>query len=89
MGAIPVMNTPTWLDIYLIQNFKSKFVLDRMKSVYGEDSYKNFVKVDLCAVPSVEFQQNRKINIMRSNSTKFPLHSRSYGGKIKIIVFFD
>ena len=30
------MNTPTWLDIYLIQNCKSQFVLDRMKVVYGK-----------------------------------------------------
>ena len=41
-GEIPIMNTPTWLDIYLIQNCKSDFVLERMKSVYGEDLYKDF-----------------------------------------------
>jgi len=75
------MNTPTWLDIYLIQNCKSVFVLDRMKSVYNEDSYKEFQKVDLTAKPPIEFQQNRKIIIKNSKSTKFPLHKNSYGGK--------
>ena len=41
-GEIPIMNTPTWLDIYLIQNCKSKFVIDRMKVVYGETEFERF-----------------------------------------------
>lgn len=81
--ARPIMNTPTWLDIYLIQNCKSDFVLDRMRTVYGEESYKGFQTIDLTAPPSGDFRQNRKITIKRSKRTKFPLHKTPYGGKIE------
>lgn len=79
-GEIPIMNSPTWLDIYLIQNCKNKFVLDRMKSVYDEDSYNEYKMVDLTAKPPKEFQQNRKITISKCKTTKFPLHSKPYDG---------
>ena len=82
-GEIPIMNTPTWLDIYLIQNCKSAFVLERMKSVYSEESHKEFQSIDLTAPPSGDFKQNRKITIKRNNRTKFPLHKKPYGGKTK------
>lgn len=82
-GEIPIMNTPTWLDIYLIQNCKSQFVLDRMKSVYEEDSYRKFQTIDLTSNPPVNFEQNRKIKIKRGKRTKFPLHSKPYNGKTK------
>lgn len=78
-GEIPIMNTPTWLDIYLIQNCKSKFVLDRMKSVYSR-SYKEFLTVDLTAKPPIDFQRNREVTIKKNKRTKFPLHSKPYGG---------
>ena len=58
-GEIPIMNTPTWLDIYLIQNCKFEFVLSRMQEVYGVDSYNEFKTVDLSSKPPKEFQQNR------------------------------
>lgn len=77
---IPIMNTPTWLDIYLIQNCKSKFVLDRMKEVYDEKSYKEFQTIDLTANPPQEFQQNRKISIVKTHKTKYALHSKPYNG---------
>lgn len=79
----PIMNTPTWLDIYLIQNCKSDFVLERMKSVYDEESYKEFQTIDLTSKPPENFQQNRKIVIKKNNRTKFPLHTKPYGGKTK------
>jgi hypothetical protein len=79
----PIMNTPTWLDIYLIQNCKSDFILDRMKSVYSKESYKEFQTIDLTAPPPDDFKQNRKITIKRSDRTKFPLHKNPYGGKTK------
>lgn len=79
-GEIPIMNTPTWLDIYLIQNCKSQFVLDRLESVYGRETYEEFLNVDLTAKPSSSFRQHRKIKIKRNNRTKFPLHKRPYGG---------
>lgn len=78
-GEIPIMNTPTWLDIYLIQNCKSEFVLDRMKSIYSEESYKQFQTINLTEKPTVNFQKNRKITIKRNKTTKFPLHNKPYG----------
>lgn len=77
-GERPIMNTPTWLDIYLIQNCKSKFILDRMKEVYSTKSYEEFQNIDLTAPPSEDFKQNRKINIKKSDRTKFPLHKKPY-----------
>lgn len=82
-GEIPIMNTPTWLDIYLIQNCKSDFVLESMKNVYNEDSYKEFQTIDLTAKPSEEYQQNRRIKIKRYDRSEFPLHKKPYGGKTK------
>ena len=79
-GEIPIMNTPTWLDIYLIQNCKSEFVLERMKSVYSENSLEDLKTVDLSSSPPKELQQNRKIRITRNKKSKFPLHSKPYGG---------
>ncbi len=77
-GEIPIMNTPNWVDIYLIQNCKSEFVLDRMKSVYNEESYKEFQNIDLTKKPPIEFQQNRKITIKNRKGTRFPLHEKPY-----------
>lgn len=82
-GEIPIMNTPTWLDIYLIQNCKSKFVLDRMKTVYDKESFREFQNVDLTAKPPEDFKQNRKIKIINNDKSKFPIHSKPYGGKMK------
>ena len=53
-GEIPIMNTPTWLDIYLIQNCKSEFVIERMKEVYSEETYHGFLKIDLTTKPIKE-----------------------------------
>lgn len=79
-SEMPIMNTPTWLDAYLIQNCKSVFVLDRLKSVYSEESYKEFQTVDLTSPPLGDFKQNRKITIKRNDRTRFPLHTKPYGG---------
>lgn len=76
-----IMNTPTWLDIYLIQNCKSQFVLNRMQDVYSEEDYKKFQTIKLGERPSKDFQQNRKITIRRNKRTKFPLHSKPYNSK--------
>lgn len=37
---LPIMNTPTKIDKYLIRNCPLQFVQDRMKEVYSEKSYK-------------------------------------------------
>lgn len=80
---IPIINSPTWMDIYLIQNCKIEFILNRMKCVYGEDAYNEFLTVDLTAFPPKEFQKNRKIIITRNKNTRFPLHSKPFDGKTK------
>lgn len=80
-GELPIMNTPTWMDIYLIQNCKSDFVLNRMKEVYGEDEYERFRTMNVAVLPSKEFQPNRKITIKRCSTTKFPLHNKPFDGK--------
>lgn len=82
-GERAIMNTPTWLDIYLIQNCKSDFVLNRMKSVYNKKSYKEFQSVDLTAKPPINFKQNRKVTIKNTEFTKFPVHASPYDGKIE------
>lgn len=82
-GKMPIMNTATWLDVYLIQNCKSQFVLNRMKEVYGEDEYNKFKTIDLTARPSDDFQQNRKIIIRKTHRSKFPLHNKPYGKNAK------
>ena len=77
-GELPIMNTPTWLDIYLIQNCKSKFVLDRMKEVYSKEDIEYFKTIDLTAKPSDDFKQNRKITVKRCEKTIFSLHNKPY-----------
>lgn len=78
----PIMNTPTWLDTYLIQNCPCEFVQNRMKQVYG----KSYDKLLNCKFPTEinpEYKQNRKIVIRRTNRTKFPIHNKVFGGKWK------
>ncbi len=82
-GEVPIMNTPTWLDIYLIQKCKSQFVLDRMEDVYDKESFERFKTIDLTAKPPVDFQQGRKIKISRTNDSKFPLLRKPRDGKSK------
>lgn len=82
-GEIPIMNTPPWLDIYLMQYCRSKFVLDRMKYVYGEEFYNESRKVNLRSKPPEGFEQNRRIIIKRNSRTKFPLHNKPYRYKRK------
>ena len=79
-GEIPIMNTPTWLDIYLIQNCKSEFVLERMKCIYGDAHYEKFKTVDLTSKPPETFKRKRKISITKSKPTSFEFHSKPYGG---------
>ena len=76
---LPVMNTPTWLDAYLIQHCQSAFVIDRMRQVYGEESFNELRTVDLTAPPSAEFKQNRRIVIKPiKGRTKFPLNNKCF-----------
>ena len=75
---LPIMNTPTWMDIYLIQNCKIQFVIDRMKEVYSAKTIFEYYNVDLSAPPPSEYKQNRKIVIKRNTQSKFKIHSKPY-----------
>lgn len=80
-GEIPIMNTPVWLDAYLIQNCTIGFVADRMKEVYSSEMYEELKNIDLSMKPPKEYEQNRKIVISETKKTKFPLHSKPYNTK--------
>lgn len=83
-GEIPIMNTPTWLDIYLIQNCKSEFVIERMKDVYGRDFEEYQKLTNLTKVP-YGYAKNRKIIISNSDKCRFPFKRKMFkkpiGGK--------
>lgn len=83
-GEIPIMNTPTWMDIYLIQNCKSKFVIKRMKEVYGK-YFEEYQKLtNLSKIPD-GYEKNRKIVIKNGVNCKFPFKRKMFkkpiGGK--------
>jgi len=74
-GEIPIMNTPTWLDIYLIQNCKSDFVIERMKAVYG-NHFEEYQKLsNLNKIPD-GYAKNRKIIIKNIAKPKFPFKKK-------------
>jgi hypothetical protein len=70
---ISIMNTPTYVDIFLIQNCPIQFVQDRMKDVYSEESYNEFKNMVFPVAIPEEYKQNRKIKIVRTG--KFPLYN--------------
>lgn len=80
---LPVINSPTYLDIFLVQNCPIKFIQNRMKEVYHKDFYNKMKEIDLSAKPPKELQQNRKITVTKNDKyTKFPIHNKPYG-KVK------
>lgn len=80
-GEIPIMNTPVWLDAYLLQNCKIDFVLDRMKSVHCEDFVNNSKDINFSEIPK-GWKKGRKIKIKHKlGRTKFSVHNKPYGGK--------
>lgn len=78
----PIMNTPSYVDAYLIQNCPLKFIKNRTKTVYSNKEYDRLKNLDLTAKPDDRYQQNRKIQIqhMKSGSNK-PLTNRPYYGR--------
>lgn len=77
IGEMSIMNTPTWVDIYLIQNCKFDFVLDRMRFVYGK-SYDRLITINLKQKPPEDFKKNRRIKIT-NEILSFPKHNAAYG----------
>ncbi len=76
-GEIPIMNTPNWLDMYLIKHCKVKFVLDRMNEVYGKEFHDEAKSVDFKLIPD-GYEKNRKIVIKSiPKQTKFSLVNKS------------
>lgn len=76
---LPIMNTPTWIDIYLIQNCPCKFVLNRMKTVHS----KHFKEFKAMLFPSSlpdDYKKNRKIIIQNTNETKYSLNNTGWQG---------
>ncbi len=66
-SELPVMNTPNRIDIFLIQNCPIKFVQDRMKEVYSEESIEEFKAVTFPIELPKDYKQNRKVIISKSN----------------------
>lgn len=80
-GERPVMNTPAYVDVYLIQNCPFKFVTDRMKEVYSKETYEELKSIDLKSKPSDDFQTNRKVVVCKNEYSKFPIHNKPYAIK--------
>ena len=84
-SEIPIMNTPTWLDIYLIKNCKTDFVIERMKEVYDKHFEEYQKLTDLAKIPD-GYAKNRKIVISNSYKCKFPFKKKMFnkpiGGKM-------
>lgn len=81
----PVMNTPTWLDSYLIKHCPLSFVIERMKEVYDEEDYSMLEKLNLTAFPE-GLQRGRKVKIETHSRSRFPIHNvpfKSSRGKAK------
>lgn len=74
---IPIMNSPVWLDAYLIQNCKIKFVLERMVDVYDKEYYNELKNESFGKIPD-GYKQNRKVLIQRIKNTKYPIHNKVF-----------
>jgi hypothetical protein len=75
----PIMNTPNWVDIYLIQNCPFEFVQKRMKDVYSQKTYNEFKNKEFPVKLPEDYRQNRKIIIRKiPKITEFPLHNKPY-----------
>lgn len=75
---LPIMNTPTWVDKYLYDNCPCKFVLDRLKEVYEEDTLK--YKLVIGELP-LNYKQNRKVKIKKVSHRGLRLTNRSLNSK--------
>jgi hypothetical protein len=81
-GKIPIMNTPTWIDIYLIQNCKSDFILERMKEVYSSKAFSEFQGLEFPPKLPDDFKQNRKVIIKPLKDNSYFIHNKPFGGKM-------
>lgn len=72
-SELPVMNTPTYVDAFLIQNCPLKFVQDRLKSIYSRKQFKELKNLQFPIVLPEGYKQNRKIVISKC---KAPLYNK-------------
>lgn len=80
-GEMAVMNTSTYVDIFLIQNCPVNFVQDRMKEVYSEETFKEYKEMVFPKPLNPEYKRNRKIKIsMRGD---IPLFNKGLGSHKK------
>ncbi len=49
---LPIMNSPVWVDVYLIQHCKIDFVIKRLKFVYSPETYGQLETIDLTKYPT-------------------------------------
>ncbi len=77
-NGIAIMNSPEWLDAYLIQKCPSSFVVDRLKNVYGEDTCEYLQNLDLSGKPTENLKQNRKIIITCNKYSTWNVHSKPF-----------
>lgn len=73
---LPIMNTPTWFDIFLIQNCPVQFVIDRMKVVYSEETFNELLTTKFPAPIPEGYQRNRKVSIKRIEKSVWPIHDK-------------
>lgn len=77
-GGIAIMITPRWSDAYLIQKCSHTFIIERLKSVYCEETYKYLQNLNLSGKPTEDLKQNRKIIIRCNKYSAWGVHSRPF-----------
>lgn len=76
----PVMNTPTPVDAFFIQNCHLKFVQDRLKAVYDRKTFKELKNLQFPILLPEDYKQNRKITISKSKAPLYNKGITSHGG---------
>lgn len=77
-SELPIMNTPFWLDAYLVQHCKIPFVLENMYGVYDDKTIEEYLSRDFTQIPK-SYKRKRKIIVENiEDRTKFPKHDKPY-----------
>jgi hypothetical protein len=74
IDALPIMNTPTYVDIFLIKNCPLKFIQERMREVYDEGDVKEFEGLEFPLKVPKDYKQNRKVVISKAKT--IPLYNK-------------
>lgn len=85
-GDLPMMNTPTYVDIYLIQNCPINFVQERLRYVYGRE-YKKLKSIKFPIDMPMDYKTNSKVVIRNfDNNTYYPLFNKGINSHQRWIV---